>query len=83
MISKMVVSLTWGEFLPQNLHFQHLEHFFTEVVRVAECSYSTYMDELRDLKNEGCDDIDTIRIWYEELDKSRRSSPMSVDYGLK
>jgi hypothetical protein len=71
----------WERFLPQDVSFQHLEHFFTKVVRVAECNESSYVDELRDLKEEEDDDIDAIRIWYEELNKSRRSS--SANDGLR
>lgn len=72
MTTKTVISLMWERFLPENLSFKHLKHFFTDVVRVAECTYSTYVEELRELKDEGCDDIDAIRTWYEELDKLRR-----------
>lgn len=81
MKTKTVIALMWKGFLPQGLGFEHLEHFFTKVVRVAECSESIYVDELRDLKEEGEDDIDAIRIWYEELDKSRRVS--SAEDGLR
>lgn len=51
---------------------QVLSSFFKNVVQVpAQCSYEDYIDELRACKEEGCTDIDVIKVWYEALDQGR------------
>lgn len=83
LMTRTVISIMWGRFFPRDISFQHLEHFFTKVVGVPKCSYSTYVDELRYMRDEVSDDIDAIRTWYEELNKCQRSSSRSLNEGLK
>ncbi|KAK8133494.1 hypothetical protein PG984_005506 [Apiospora sp. TS-2023a] len=48
-------------------NFKHLSGFFTDVVGIGNCDPTTLIDELRDLREKSCDNIDTISGLYAGL----------------
>ncbi|KAK8076963.1 hypothetical protein PG996_003133 [Apiospora saccharicola] len=48
-------------------NFKHLSGFFTDVVGIGNCDPTTLINELRDLREKSCDNIDTISGLYAGL----------------
>ncbi|KFY37775.1 hypothetical protein V494_04632 [Pseudogymnoascus sp. VKM F-4513 (FW-928)] len=48
-----------------------LAHFFTSVLKITDCTWETYVCELKELKISSCDNSDTIAVIYRALDTLR------------
>lgn len=49
----------------------HLINFFTNTLGIADCTWETYIDELKELKASGCGNIDSISVIYTALNDLR------------
>jgi hypothetical protein len=79
MKSKFVLSLIWKRVFKDDADAKSLSSFFKNVVKVSNCSYETYVDELRALKNCDSKDIDVIRVWYKALNRTRNRQRADKD----
>ncbi|KFY91247.1 hypothetical protein V500_04776 [Pseudogymnoascus sp. VKM F-4518 (FW-2643)] len=48
-----------------------LAHFFTSVLKITDCTWETYVEELKELKVSSCENSDTIAVVYRALDALR------------
>jgi hypothetical protein len=48
-----------------------LAYFFTSVLKITDCTWETYICELKELKISSCDNSDTIAVIYRALDTLR------------
>jgi hypothetical protein len=57
-----------------------LAHFFTSVLKIADCTWETYVGELKELKVSSCENSDTIATIYRALDALRpTTTAVSMD----
>lgn len=48
-----------------------LAHFFTSVLKITDCTWETYVCELKELKISSCENSDTVAVIYRALDTLR------------
>lgn len=68
---KFVLFLIWKCVFKDDVDVKFLLSFFKNVVKVFNCLYEIYVDELRVFKNCDFKDIDVIRVWYKVLNRIR------------
>lgn len=70
MKTKFALPLLYDSFLgDEDMGSTSLAPLFTHVLGVQDCTWQTYVEELEELRDTGCDDIDAIAAIYEELDR--------------
>lgn len=68
MMTKFALKRLYGTcFCRDGAECPHFTHFFCSTMGITECTWEVYVEELKALKNSGCDDIDTITTIYRAI----------------
>ena len=70
--TKYVLKLIYEAHLSEHgIDIAHSGYFFTNILRIPDCTWEVYVDELKALKESDCDDFDSINDIYTALDSLR------------
>lgn len=68
MTTKFALKRLYGTcFCRDGAECPHFTPFFLHTLGIAECTWEVYAEELKELKNTGCDNIDTIITFYKAI----------------
>lgn len=71
MKTKFALRLIYHPYFLDGVDRYYLMHFFTSVLEITNCTWETYVEELKELKALGCEDSDTVTVIYKALDALR------------
>lgn len=68
MMTKYALKTLYGScFCRDGDECSHFKRFFLGTLGIPKCTWEDYVEELKELKNTSCDNIDTITTFYKAI----------------